>query len=108
MVGYSTRRFTGMKRTASVAKTSRSSASSQKRSKRTHSGTMYVMCIYNRHHPVTLQLRKVYRAMRDAEGEKHGYIRVFDEDGDGLYPKRHCIEVALPRALTRTARKALV
>ena len=42
-------------------------------------------------------------------GEKHGYIRVIDEDGEGyLYPKRHFVEVALPRTLTRTAHKALV
>ena len=69
---------------------------------------MYVLCIYNKHNPVSLHLRKVYRAMRDAEGEKHGYIRVIDEDGDGLYPKKYFIEVALPDRLTRTARKALV
>jgi len=98
-----------MERTAPVGKTSRSPASSQRRSKLARSGAMYVMCVYNKHNPASLQLRKVYRAMRDAEGEKHGYIRVIDEDGEGyLYPKRHFVEVALPRTLTRTARKALV
>src|SRR5439155_24405841 len=68
MVGYSTLRSIGMKRTASVAKTSRSPASSQRRSKLARSGAMYVMCVYNKHNPASLQLRKVYRAMRDAEG----------------------------------------
>ena len=53
------------------------------------------MCIHNKHNPASLQLGKVYRAMRDAKGEKHGYIRVIDEDAEGyLYPKRHFIEVA--------------
>ena len=98
-----------MKRTASVGRTSRSSVSSQRRDKRACSGMMYVMCIRNKHNPASLQLGKVYRTMRDAEGEKHGYIRVIDEDAEGyLYPKRHFIEVALPKPLPRTARKALV
>ena len=53
-------------------------------------------------------LRKIYRAIPDAEGARHGNIRVFDESGEGyLYPKRYFIEVALPRALPKTARKVL-
>ncbi|HEV8640817.1 MAG TPA: hypothetical protein VGV13_06950 [Methylomirabilota bacterium] len=67
---------------------------------------MYVVCIYNKNNPESLELRKVYRAMHDAEGAKHGYIRVIDEDGEGyLYPKRHFLQVALPKSLPKTARK---
>ena len=69
---------------------------------------MYVMCVDNESNPESLDVRKIYRAMPDAEGAKHGYIRVFDESGDGyLYPKRYFIEVALPRALPKSARKVL-
>ena len=69
---------------------------------------MYVMCVDNESNPESLDVRKIYRAMPDAEGAKHGYIRVFDESGQGyLYPKRYFIEVALPRALPKSAWKVL-
>jgi hypothetical protein len=69
---------------------------------------MYVMRVNNDGNPASLDLRKVYRAMHDVEGRKHGYIRVIDESGEGyLYPKRYFIEVALPRSLPRIARKVL-
>lgn len=69
---------------------------------------MYVMCVNNDGNPVSLHLRKIYRAMHDIEGSKHGYIRVIDEDGEGyLYPKRYFVEVSLPRSLPRIARKVL-
>ena len=65
------------------------------------SGT-YVICVNNESNPESLELRKIYRAMPDAEGAKHGYIRVFDESGEGyLYPSRYFISVALPKALPR-------
>ena len=95
-----------MKRMASVAKPSRSSTSSRKRGKRAGSPAMYVMCINNESNPESLDLRKIYRAVHDVESAKHGYIRVFDESGEGyLYPKRCFIEVALPKTLPRSARK---
>lgn len=66
---------------------------------------MYVMCINNESNPESLDLRKIYRAVPDAEGAKHGYIRVFDESGEGyLYPARYFITVALPGTLPRKAR----
>ena len=69
---------------------------------------MYVMCVINESNPESLDLRKIYRAMHDVEGSKHGYIRVIDEDGEGyLYPKRYFVEVSLPRSLPRIARKVL-
>ena len=95
-----------MKRTASVARASKLSASSRKRGKRPTAAAMYVMCVNNESNPESLDLRKIYQATHDVEGAKHGYIRVFDESGEGyLYPKRYFIEVALPKTLPRTARK---
>ena len=68
---------------------------------------MYVMCVHNEGNPESLELRKVYRAPPDTEGAKHGYLRVFDESGEGyLYPAKHFIPVALPKTLPRMARKA--
>ena len=70
---------------------------------------MYVMCVNNENNPESLDLRKIYRAMPDPEGAKHGYIRVFDESGEGyLYPARHFIAVTLPGPLPRKARKIFV
>ena len=68
---------------------------------------MYLMCIDNGSNPESLELRKIYRAIPDVEGAKHGYVRVFDESGEGyLYPMRYFILVALPKPLPRMARKA--
>ena len=74
--------------------------------KRASSPSTYVMCVNNESNPESLELRKIYRAMPDVEGGKHGYIRVIDEEGEGyLYPKKHFIEVALPKSLPRIFRK---
>lgn len=65
------------------------------------------MCVDNESNPESLELRKIYRAVPDADAAKHGYVRVVDESGEGyLYPQRYFIRVVLPRALSRTARKA--
>lgn len=70
------------------------------------SRTRYVVCVKNDGNPESLELKKVYRTLVDADAAKHGYIRVVDETGeDYLYPKRYFIEVALPKTLPKTARK---
>lgn len=72
------------------------------------SRTRYVVCVKNNGNPESLELKKIYRMLPDADAAKHGYIRVLDETGDDyLYPKRYFIEVALSRALPKTARKVL-
>ncbi len=76
-------RSTGTKRTASGAKSSRSSASS--REQRPH----HVVCVENRGYPASLERRKIYVTIADAEAERTGFVRVIDESGaDYLYPKR--------------------
>jgi hypothetical protein len=68
---------------------------------------MYVLCVIYESNPESLDPRKIYRAMPDTEGAKHGYIRVFDESGQGyLYPMKYFIPVTLPKTLSRMARKA--
>jgi hypothetical protein len=65
------------------------------------------MCVDNESNPESLDLRKIYRVVPDADAARHGYIRVVDESGEGyLYPERYFIRVALPRPLPRTARRA--
>ncbi len=42
----------------------------------------FVVCVGNKGHPASLELRKVYRVLADPEGEKLGLLRVIDEDGE--------------------------
>ena len=95
-----------MKRTGSVGRGSKSSVSSRRRGEHANSRIRYVVCIKNDGNPESLELRKIYRALPDAEAAKHGYIRVVDETGeDYLYPRKYFIAVALSRTLPRTARR---
>jgi len=66
----------------------------------------YAICIENRG-AEDLEIRKVYRVLRDKEAAATGYMRVIDESGDDyLYPAQYFVAVALPqkakRALTAT------
>ena len=66
------------------------------------------MCVDNESNPESLDLRKIYRVLPDADAARHRYLRVIDESGEGyLYPQRYFIRVTLPRQLPRTARKVL-
>jgi hypothetical protein len=48
-----------------------------------------VICVENRGYVVSLERRKIYVALADAEAERTGLVRVIDESGeDYLYPKR--------------------
>ena len=59
----------------------------------------FVLCINNADYPASLEIRKVYGALPDAEAESMGYIRVVDESGeDYLYPQSLFVAVDLPRA----------
>ena len=67
----------------------------------------YVVCIKNDGHPESLELRKIYRSLPDADAARHGYTRVVDETGeDYLYPGHYFLAVTLPRPLPSAARRA--
>jgi len=47
----------------------------------------FAICINNRGYEVSLERRKLYEILADADAEKHQQIRVIDESGeDYLYP----------------------
>jgi hypothetical protein len=47
----------------------------------------FVICIKNDNYPASLQVRKIYQALPDAQAAKHQLVRVVDESGeDYLYP----------------------
>jgi hypothetical protein len=56
----------------------------------------FVVCLRNEGYEVSLERRKIYRALPDPEAAKHRQIRIVDESGeDYLYPKS-CFARNLP------------
>jgi len=65
----------------------------------------FVLCIDNRGYGVSLEQRKVYRAMSDPEAEKHAMVRVVDESSeDYLFPAKLFVPIAVPRAAAKAFR----
>jgi hypothetical protein len=65
----------------------------------------FAVCICNDGYPVSLETRKIYELLRDAEAARHHQVRVIDESGeDYLFPAEYFVAVELPLAL----RKALL
>ena len=88
---------------ASAGKNTKSNTSSSERNVR---GYAFVICIRNQHHPASLELRKLYRVIRDAKASKHHLLRVIDESGeDYLYPEDYFVPVKLPEAAERAILK---
>jgi len=57
----------------------------------------FVICINNRGYEVSLEPRKLYEILADADAEKHQQIRVIDESGeDYLYPASLFDRITLP------------
>jgi hypothetical protein len=61
-----------------------------------------VVCVSNEGYPASLERRKIYVALRDADAEKHGLVRIVDESGDDyLYPQALFRSIALPQAVRK-------
>jgi len=66
-----------------------------------------VVCIKNDGYLASLERRKIYVAIKDAEAEEHGLLRVVDESGDDyLYPKQLFRAIALPQAVKKAVLNA--
>ena len=66
-----------------------------------------VVCVNNDGYSVSLERRKLYVTMPDAEATKHGQLRVIDESGeDYLYPQEFFVAVELPQSLRRRVLQA--
>jgi len=56
----------------------------------------FVICIDNNEYPASLERRKLYETVPDADAESLGQLRVKDESGeDYLYPKELFVSVDL-------------
>ena len=61
-----------------------------------------VVCVSNEGYLASLEKRKIYVALRDADAEKHGLLRIVDESGeDYLFPKAFFRSIALPQAVRK-------
>jgi hypothetical protein len=66
-----------------------------------------VICVKNEGNSVSLERRKLYVALADAQAAKHGQLRVIDESGeDYLYPQEFFVAVELPQPLRRRVLQA--
>ena len=68
----------------------------------------FVLCVRNRDYPASLELRKVYRLLKDEQASRHRQVRVIDESGeDYLYPEEYFVPIKLPQAAERAVLKAI-
>ncbi len=69
---------------------------------RRRSPRRFVLCVDNAGYKVSLVIRRVYRALPDAEAEKRDLVRVVDESGeDYLFPAKLFVAIDLPDKATR-------
>jgi hypothetical protein len=62
----------------------------------------FAVCLRNRGFAASLEVRKLYPVVNDAEAEANNLIRVIDESGeDYLYPDRLFRRLVLPVELQR-------
>ncbi len=75
--------------------------------RRTTKERQFAVCVCNTGYPASLELRKIYQVLPDADGAAHGLIRVIDESGeDYLYPEKFFMPIDLPHALESAVRRA--
>ena len=67
-----------------------------------------VLCLRNDGYEVSLERRRIYSTLPDADAAKHGQIRVIDESGeDYLYPSKYFVAIELPQAVRRAVLAAV-
>ena len=72
------------------------------------SGKKFVVCLSNKGYEVSLERRKIYQVLPDAEAAKLGLVRVVDESGeDYLYPKGFFAAIELPQPIRRAVLAAV-
>jgi hypothetical protein len=64
------------------------------------SAAKFVICLKNKGYEVSLERRKIYQVLPDADAAKHGQLRVIDESGeDYLYPASCFTPIELPQPI---------
>ena len=61
---------------------------------------LIAICVDNSDYEMSLQRRKVYPVLPDADAEKYDYVRVIDETGeDYLFPASRFVLLTVPRRI---------
>lgn len=72
------------------------------------SATKFVVCLKNKGYEVSLEPRKIYRILPDADAAKHRQLRVIDESGDDyLYPANYFTAIELPQPVRKAVLAAV-
>ena len=72
-----------------------------------HEKHAFVVCLKNEGYEASLELRKLYEAIPDAEAEKHGQLRIIDESGeDYLYPREFFVSLSMPHTIEEAIAQA--
>lgn len=67
----------------------------------------FAVCISNKGHAASLEVRKIYRLIPGKAGANHGLVRVVDEMGeDYLFPEEYFVSLRLPQAAARAVLRA--
>ena len=62
----------------------------------------WVVCVRNEGYEVSLERRKIYEVLPDADAEAHNQLRIIDESGDDyLFPAQYFATIELPAAVRR-------
>lgn len=65
----------------------------------------FVVCVQNEGYGASLELRKIYQTLTDADAARQGQVRVIDESGeDYLFP----VDYFAPIDLTPSLRRAVL
>jgi hypothetical protein len=76
-------------------------------SRRPKSKGFFAVCLRNAGYGASLEIRKLYPVLTDADAEANGLIRVIDESGeDYVYPARLFPKLTLPGDVQRALRLA--
>jgi len=60
----------------------------------------FVLCLRNEGYLASLEPRKIYEVLPDADAAKHRQIRVIDESGeDYLFPENYFVPISLPASV---------
>jgi hypothetical protein len=67
-----------------------------------------VLCLDNVGNEASLQLWKIYKALRDDDAMSEGFLRVIDESGeDYLFPEENFARIELPADVKRSFERAV-
>ena len=77
-----------------------------KKPKTRKSRVRFAVCVKNKGYEASLEVGKLYRVIRDAEAEGHGYLRIVDESGEDYgYAADRFFSIDVPKPLEKALLK---